>query len=295
MRNSFYILSFSFVFMIMIACRTTKNAVQKTDTSLQNKVRLTGAGKLYDSISSNYLLYDTLSVKFKVELNMYDENHSLEGVFRIIKDSMIWISLSAPLGIEASRILLTPDSIYFMNKLTNEYFIKPYSFLEDNYQIDISYFNIQSILTHQIFLYSENDEEYNLLMNSNTMERDFIRKTFFTAKDSTYNILKTHRKHKIKKYQRKNIPGVIVETIKIIPTTYKIQSVEVEEISEKRKLLLEYSHFEPVNHTLFPKNTVIAVSDSLMSFHLNLNYTKISVNPKVSFTFNIPSSFKKLP
>jgi hypothetical protein len=297
-KNSIYITAFFFIFVL--ACSTTKNAVQKTGTSQsvaqpQAKIKTTGAGRLYDSISGNYLAYNILSVKFNVELQLSGENHSLDGVFRIKKDSMIWISFLAPLGIEMARLLFTPDSIYFLNKLKNEYFVKSYSFFEDNYQVEFSFNNLQSILTHQIFLYSENDEDYNMAMNSNMMERDFIRKTFFTGKDSAFHILKTHRKHRIKKYQRKNVPGVMVETIKILPNIYKIQSVEVAEYAEKKKLAITYNHFEPINHTLFPKSVAISVSDSLNSYHLDLTFNKITVNPNVSFSFNIPSSYKKLP
>ena len=40
--------------------------------------------------------------------------------FRIRKDSIIWISIRAPLGIELFRAAMTPDSIYFMNIFISE-------------------------------------------------------------------------------------------------------------------------------------------------------------------------------
>lgn len=287
------------IIVIVIACKTTSKLtddIVKTNQPVNVKPRSYGIGKLIDSISSKYLVFDTLSVKFKIHVELADESHHLDGVFRIKKDTMLWISLSAPLGIEAARFLLTKDSIYFMNKLKKEYFVRSYSFFENNYHVELKFNDIQALLSNQIFLFSETDEESNLMMNQNSNEKDYIRKTFFRDKDSINYILKTHRKQKIKRYL-KRYPGqeFMVENIKIMPNTFKIQAIEVFDYVEGRKLNIQYDQFESLNNKLFPRSVSFLFSDSVKKYQMQLDYSKVTLGNGVTFPFNIPDSYKRIP
>lgn len=281
--------------IFVLSCRTNKKIAETKTPVVTQKVKNYGIGKLIDSITSNYLIYDTLSVKFKLKIDLSDESHNLDGVFRIKKDSLIWISLTAPLGIEAARVMLTKDSIYFMNKLKKEYFIRPYSLFENNFNVELKFNDLQAILTNQIFLFSETDEEKNLEMNPNSNEREYIKKTFFRDKDSINYILKTHRKHKIKRSIRRNQKELIVENIKIMPQTFKINHVEIVDYTESRKLDIEYQQFESINTKLFPKSLQFIVKDSLKTFQVQLEYSKVTINSESNFSFNIPNSYNRLP
>ena len=48
---------------------------------------------------------------------------SLKGQLRIQSDSLIWLTFSPALGIEAARVLLTNDSVKFINRLNKTYFL----------------------------------------------------------------------------------------------------------------------------------------------------------------------------
>ena len=52
----------------------------------------------------------------------------LNANIRMQKDSVIWISATALLGIEAVRLLITPDSFKMINRLiSEEYFTLDYN------------------------------------------------------------------------------------------------------------------------------------------------------------------------
>ncbi|NSW45906.1 MAG: DUF4292 domain-containing protein [Bacteroidales bacterium] len=298
MKKLHYLILPLILTIFFIACKTTQSTLKKDTPSFSNNVvkfKNYGIGKLIDSITLHYLNFDTLSIKFKISVDFSDESHNLDGVYRIKKDSLIWISLTAPLGIEAARILLTQDSIYFLNKLKKEYFIKPYSFFENSYKVELEFKDLQAILTNQLFLFSETDEEKNLEMNPNSNERDYIKKTFFKDKDSVNYILKTHRKHKIKRSIRRNAKELIVENIKITPKTFKISNIEILDYIDNRQLQINYNQFEPINNQLFPQTVDFILKDSLKTFQVKLEYTKITVNGETNFSFNIPKSYNRLP
>ncbi len=295
----FFLLYFIVLLLIGLSCKTTKHVSQEIPETknVQPKLKNYGIGKLLDSITSKYLVYQNLSIKFKLNVEFSQENHELEGILRIKKDSLIWISLTAPLGIEVARVMLSNDSVTFLNKLKREYLSKPYTFFEHLLNIELSYNDIQSIFTNQIFLFSETDEERNLAMNTNSSERDVIKKTFFRDKDSVNYVLKTHRKHKIKRMMKKptkNENSFIVENIKIIPNLFKIQSVEIFDYIDNRYLFINYSNFDLINQTHFPTTIDFLVKDSTLTFFLKLQYNKITINQPFNYNFSIPYSYKKI-
>jgi hypothetical protein len=65
----------------------------------------------------------------------------------MIHDSVIWISVSPGLGIEAVRLYITPDSVFFMNRINNEYATTTFSFFNTRYQVDLDFNMLQSLLT----------------------------------------------------------------------------------------------------------------------------------------------------
>ena len=67
-------------------------------------------------------------------------------VFELKKDSIIWISLKYPLGLEILRVMLTPDSVYLMNRLEKTYFVRPFTHIKESIKADINFFQLQEIL-----------------------------------------------------------------------------------------------------------------------------------------------------
>lgn len=252
-----------------------------------------GAGRLYSLVTENYLSYKTLSIKFDVNIKFDDIDKSVNGTLRIKKDSLIWISI-APLGIDAYKIQFTPDSIMLLNILKKEYSIKSYEFFDNKFQTDISFKDLQAILTNEIFLYSESDEENNERLNSDKGEKDLFRKTFIPSTDSNMYVLKTHRKHKIKKFLKKNrAVDFIVETLSITPEIFKVSKVNINDYSEKRNLTIQYSDFIDVNNKILPSLLKIEVTASSKQMSTEIKYNKITVDSDISFPFKITDKYKR--
>jgi hypothetical protein len=106
--------------MIMVAvasCRSTKKiqtAIAKKDTV----VALPPDAKKNDSslkimsalqgLKGNQINYTTFSAKVNVDYKSGDgKNYDVNASIRMYKDSAIWLSANAILGIEAMRVLIT--------------------------------------------------------------------------------------------------------------------------------------------------------------------------------------------
>ena len=77
---------------------------------------------------------DWLSAKMKITYADDYQTRKLTANIRIRKDSIIWMNVKK-LSVEAARIKITPDSIYAIDRINKEYFVKDLSFLEKEYSI----------------------------------------------------------------------------------------------------------------------------------------------------------------
>ena len=58
---------------------------------------------------------------------------------------MIWLSVSALLGIEVARIQITPDSFKLMNRINKTYWIGDFEDVESAYGIPANYEQLEGV------------------------------------------------------------------------------------------------------------------------------------------------------
>ena len=69
-------------------------------------------------IDSNRIQYTTFNSKVNIDYKGGDgKKYDVNANIRMYKDSAIWISANAILGIEAMRVLITKDSVKLLDKL----------------------------------------------------------------------------------------------------------------------------------------------------------------------------------
>ena len=98
MRNSLLVI---LLLCCLASCHSTKLAVRE-------QVELPGIteGRLLKNVETNALDFNTLYAK-KINLNLRDgeKSNNLKAILRVQRDSFIWMSITAPMGIEVARVL----------------------------------------------------------------------------------------------------------------------------------------------------------------------------------------------
>src|SRR5262245_43853516 len=120
MQKNFYLL-IGLLCLVMYSCRSTKKiqtAISKKDTSqvvMVNDSKFDSAGfikNVVTHIDASYIDFNTFSAKIKVDYRGGDgKSNDFNAFLRMKKDSVIWVSINAALGIEAFRIMITRDSV----------------------------------------------------------------------------------------------------------------------------------------------------------------------------------------
>src|SRR5882762_8806081 len=141
------------------SCRTTKHISKaiapKKDTTVNVVPNITSAADSLKMIQEtmvglqkHYIDYKSFNAKIKVDWeDSKGRQPDLSAVVRIMKDSAIWISISATiLNLEAYRMLITKDSVILMNIREKEVQYRSLDYLQDVTEIPFDYKTIQDLL-----------------------------------------------------------------------------------------------------------------------------------------------------
>lgn len=91
------------------------------------------------------ITYEWISYQMKISMEKEEEKLSFQCFFVNRIDSLIYLNLNRS-GIELARVVLTPDSVIYVNKLEHEYFAGGYTFLRRVFGLPLDFDMVQSLL-----------------------------------------------------------------------------------------------------------------------------------------------------
>lgn len=139
------ILVVAFGLLVFASCKSKKQVVVNRNATTTVKPASDVETRLA-AIRSRQLTFNTFSAKAKTQLNINGNNQDVTLNIRINRDKKIWVSVTALLGVEVARALITPDSIQVLNKFQGVYLKKPFSYIHKFASRQIDYITLQSLL-----------------------------------------------------------------------------------------------------------------------------------------------------
>ena len=258
-----------FSLLITSACSTSKRTIKAP-------LKEQGAEYLFENLKSHELKYDFLSARFSATFSQDKKNTTFSGQIRIQRDSAIWISISPIMGIEMVRVLITPDSILYMNRIDKSYFTGNFDYINTLINSTLDYDMLQSFLTGNDFSFYENSSFRPGIENHE------------------YKLITTNRR-KLKKYLKHNEEiSIPLQNIWLNPETFKISKVLIRElIPNGRKLegVYEYSMNEG---QLMPAKVRFDLQTLDHKNTIEMDYSKISLSNKLNFPFTIPDKYMRV-
>lgn len=257
---------------------------------------------LLDLVAQKSFTYETLSGKLAVTARTPAQNGSFKVNLRMGKDSVIWLSLTPALGIEAMRIMIEPDSLMFINKMKNLYFAGSYNAIDS------------------LVLYSTRFEFMENLLVGNPVEIDPSEK-YTSLVDDLYYVLQTKVKRKLKKavdvqlkpnksdsiygdiikdkkYQKAkeklDEEDLIVKRYYIRASDFRVARVNIDDLYYKRFVQITYGDFQEFEGMIIPLAIDIDVNTPGDNSHIEMRYSRIKLNEPQSYPFKIPSDYKPI-
>lgn len=205
--------------------------------------------------------FKTLTISGKARLDIPKEGVNVRLSYRmnILKDSLIWIRVSK-LGIEAVRVMITPDSIFAIDNLMERYVRSGFEPAPKYTGLEVDFETLQDILIGNLHLIPPRVEPRTTEIDSDWLTLSGNE----NGTDFTYTLSKKWLK--LVKIQATN-PSLLQET----------------EIT--------YGSFEPYGKGLMPEEGSIRVSQP-EKVELDFTHSRIRIDPeKISVKFQIPEGY----
>ncbi len=265
---------------LLLVIITTLLAASCTSTQKAVRAPLKEHGDQYliEKLKSSELKFGEMAAKFDVNYKIDRKKTSFSGTLRIAKDSIIWISISPALNIEALRVMLTPDSIKLINRINNTYLVREFGFINQLLNKTLDYDMVQSFLLGNDFsLYETND--------------------FKASVDNQLYKLSTTNRRKIRRFVRKSNDEISIplQTIWLEPDSFKIAKVLLKEAErDSRKFTAQYSDYVEVEGQLFPSTELFEVETNKEKVVIKIGFSKININQEQTYPFRIPEGYTEV-
>lgn len=257
------------VVAFVTGCRSTKQISQviaPRDTALVANIStdsLELVKATLDDINKNYIDFNTFSAKIKVDAE--DNNvkqPDIIAVVRMVKDSAIWVSLSATfLNIEVYRVLITKHQVILMNKQDKEVQYRTLDYLQEVTSIPFDFKTLQDIIIGNPVYYSNNTTAFRKLNDVYliTFVGEFFKHLLTVSSDS-----------------------------KLILHS-KLDDVD---FARSRTASITYGEYENIEGRMFSTNRHISITEK-KKLDLKLKYKQVEFNKELSVALTVPKSYTR--
>ena len=267
----------------------------KTSREIPNvNIKPIGTNKLLKNIAENSLVYESLSIsRINCQFNSNQTKTSFKISLKAIKDKQILAAISK-LNIPVGRVLLTPDSVVYVNYIERNYFVDDYTFLSNFLNIDLDFSTIQSILSNSAFSY-RNDEK----------DKDF--KTFITSVENGMYVLQSEKERKVFKMDEKGKTGKIERRLKRLddnalilqkmsfnPSNFALIRLLIEDKTNNRKMEMNFDEFEKVLNKDYPGAIDVSFTSETENIALKLRMSGFSTEKLESLNLEIPQKYQQI-
>jgi hypothetical protein len=270
-QNSQFPILLFIAIVVLSACTGSRKAVREP-------LREQGPEYLVTKLKEHELKFHQFSAKFNAVYIVDKKKTSVSGNLRIEHDSIIWISITPALGLEAVRFMLTPDSIKLINRLSNSYLCQGFSYINQLLNKTLDYDMAQSFLTGNDFsLYDSN--------------------SFRASVDNQQYKLSTTDRRKLRRYVRRSEDDISIpiQSIWLDPESYKISKVLLKEAErDSRRFLATYNQFENIDGRLIPSELDFSVETVDKKVRILISYSKIQINKEQTYPFRIPDNYTEI-
>ncbi|HEU0228315.1 MAG TPA: DUF4292 domain-containing protein [Arachidicoccus soli] len=264
-----------FLVIFAVSCKTAKKAqrvqkqIAKKDTAKivlvtpnTQSIELDSLHDMLSELDKHQIKgYSTFSAKVKVDYQGTNNNGQATANIRMREDSIIWISLTGPFGIEGYRVMIQPDSILLMDKLHHRVLHKSIDYLQKILEIPISFNDLQNIIIgNPIFIQGPISSYKHTPHRWYVSIEGKIFKNFITVVDNNRKLILKH------------------------------SLLQDSTIKQNRKCDITYSGYQLKDDKHFSETRKISISDKT-NLEIKLQFKDYNFGLPLSFPFSIPKSY----
>ena len=245
--------------LVMVSCKARKQVLVARNADSSAKPVDNKLSSKLNAIREKQVNFNTFSGKAKTKLNINGNSNDVTLNIRIERDKRIWVSITAILGVEAARALITPDSILLINRLQGVYLRKPFSYVYKYASSQVNYKTLESLLIGNAVPELLNEKAELTNADGNT-----------TLSGSLQDLL-----YKL-----------------VLGADLKVTQTNLSNESAGQSLQVVNNSFIQATNRVMPSQIDIASVVKDKKIQVNLHYTKADFDVSQEYPFNIPANYE---
>ena len=206
--------------------------------------------------------FETLQGKLSVQYQDEERNQAVTVNFRMKKNDTIWMS-GQLLGIPLAKVLITPNSVQFYEKITRTYFDGDFRLLSDVLGTPLDFQKIQNLLLGQ---------------------------TIYDLRKERYQLTESVRGYQLKPVEQ----GYLNKLFLLDAGNFKALAQQIGQEKENRGVTITYPEYQKIEGRIFPGAIEILANEGAHNTRIDMNFRSLEFNKPVSFPFSIPSGYEEI-
>ncbi len=232
------------------------------------KMRHISKKELFNFATVKNPSFDNISIKYAASFEKGNVENSFNGTIRILRDSAIWVTINAALGIEVARALFEKDSLRLINFHEKVYYFGNYHNTKNVIGSELDFNILQNILTSTLLL----PDEY-----------------------QPTNIDETIVENEVGEFEVNERFKDFTSNLRIDSQSYKIKEIKIVKALSPITITVSYDRYITIDDRIFPQSIIIRTKDSQSKSVLNLVYNKITLDKEIKIPFRVPNRFETVP
>lgn len=255
-------------------------------------VKPISTNRLLKNIEENAIDFEYLTIKkISCQFSSSENKSSFRINLKAKKNEQILVAISK-LNIPVGRVLLTPDSVKYVNYIDHNYFVDDYSFISDFLNMDINFATIQNIISNNVFSYRDDPRD------------DY--KTFDSYVDSGMYVLQSEKNRKIFKMENKkpqkldrrlkrlDVEALILQRMFFDPMHYSLRKLEIFDKTNNRNVIMTFDEFTDVDGKEYPGAIDMSFQSEVEEISVKLKMSGFSSEEISSFSIKIPEKYEEI-
>lgn len=259
--------------------KTEQPAVTAID-SLAGRCRLDykNAKALSRYMKENEFKFTWVNAKANVQSIVGEKDENFDIRISICRDSAMLVSIQYLLGLQVAKVLVTRDSVKFVNYIDKTYFKGDFNYINELLNADLDFDLLQAVL----------------FGNSADFQEEESKLKPVTDRQNCHYMLSTERKRRLRRIQAgTSEPTEAFQTLTLNPENYKIIRNEFVEPSTGRKFIANYSEFTQKDSVFAPYHVDIDIV-AQKNATIKIDYVRIEKNTPQKVSLNIPVKYDRI-
>lgn len=269
------------------ACKTSRDV-----TSIE--ARPISTSKLLKKVEQNEFDYKQFTVKrINCQFDNGESRTNFRANLKAERDDKILVSISK-LNIPVGRVLLTPDSVKYVNYLDRNFFVDDYSFLSRFLNMELDFAIVQSILSNNVISFGKESKNKGF-QNYNSFIESGVYVVESETDRETNNPFEKGKSDKVmRRMSRFNQNTSVHQKMYFDPNNFGLVKMVIDDKTNERKMEMDFDDFTQIKNKNYPGSVSMRFVSPLNEVNLKIRMSGFSTEKINSFSFKIPEKYEEI-